>query len=378
MYDYIFAGAGCAALSLVYKMNQLPEFQDKKILLIDKTPKNQNDRTWCFWTQEPTAFEKIVSKTWEKIYFHAPPFEKVIPTTPYRYQMIRSIDFYEFILKNLSKNPNITWLYGNISQLYSDKRAAYVQVEGNTYQTKWAFNSLFAHQNPNPNKYHYLLQHFKGWLIETPQPTFNENIPTFMDFSIDQHHETRFMYILPHSPTRALVEFTLFSKKILTQEQYENQIQEYLKGKYHLTNFSILEKEFGIIPMTNMPFQQKHSPRIINIGTQGGYTKASTGYTFMNIQRKTDKILQNLIRKNQPFFRQPLYNRFRLYDATLLDVLARNRYEGKEIFRIMFEKHPLTRIFRFLDEQSHFWEELQIMASMPTFTFSKAFLSQMF
>ena len=48
-YDFIIAGAGCAGLSLLYRILQEPALQNKSVLIIDKDTKNSNDRTWCFW-----------------------------------------------------------------------------------------------------------------------------------------------------------------------------------------------------------------------------------------------------------------------------------------------------------------------------------------
>jgi len=48
-YDYIITGMGATGLMLAYQMTLDSFFDQKKILLIDKETKDQNDRTWCFW-----------------------------------------------------------------------------------------------------------------------------------------------------------------------------------------------------------------------------------------------------------------------------------------------------------------------------------------
>ena len=40
---------------------------------------------------------------------------------------------------------------------------------------------------------------------------------------------TTFTYVLPTSETTALVEYTLFSKKLLQQEQYDSELKNYIK-----------------------------------------------------------------------------------------------------------------------------------------------------
>jgi lycopene beta-cyclase len=53
-YDYIFAGSGCAALSLVFHLNR-SSLSKKRILLIDPLINQVPDKTWCYWAKEPLA-----------------------------------------------------------------------------------------------------------------------------------------------------------------------------------------------------------------------------------------------------------------------------------------------------------------------------------
>ena len=55
-----------------------------------------------------------------------------------------------------------------------------------------------------------------------------------------------------------------------------------------------MEEEFGIIPMTNADFPFFKNG-MYYIGTAGGQTKASTGYTFRFIQKQADAIVEQLI-----------------------------------------------------------------------------------
>ncbi|MEN9600195.1 MAG: hypothetical protein RL596_2516, partial [Bacteroidota bacterium] len=68
-YDYIITGGGCAGLSLLFRFHTDPFFKDKKILVIEITQKNQNDRTWCFWENGNGLFEEIVYHKWDNIEF---------------------------------------------------------------------------------------------------------------------------------------------------------------------------------------------------------------------------------------------------------------------------------------------------------------------
>lgn len=373
MYDYIIAGMGCAGLSLAYRLNR-STLKDKKILLIDKEEKTKNDRTWSFWVNQPMLFDHLAFHQWNHLWFHTPDFSKHIDIAPYRYQMIRGIDFYQSILQELSQNPNIEFLFGEIEQITEISTQACVRVNQQIYTAPWVFNSLSPH-NPTPRKgYHYLKQHFKGWVIQTPSPCFDPATATFMDFRIAQKKEVRFAYILPFSRQKALVEFTVFSRDVLNMQEYNQELKNYLRDFLKLENYEIIEEEFGVIPMEDASPSAQSGKRILPIGIAGGQAKPSSGYAFLNIQKQCDAILDSLLTRSSPFYapRSIYAQRFRLYDSMLLNIMAKNRYSSRDIFRILFQKHPIQRIFRFLDEESHFGEEFAIMLKMPPAPFLKA------
>ena len=371
MYDYILAGAGCAGLSLAYALQQ-SSLRDKKILLIDKEIKNKNDRTWSFWTKEDTLFDDIVYKAWDKVWFQSPGFSKLIPLNSYRYKMIRGIDFYDFCQKRLQQNPNVRFLQGDIQEMCDSGKGAKIIVDDKVYQGNWIFNSIPPKFSNDMVGYHYLKQHFKGWIIETTHEVFDPEAATFMDFRIDQAEESRFFYILPFSKTKALVEFTIFSEDFLDLDEYDQQIKKYIRDYLNGTTYQIIEEEFGMIPMADIPLKKQKNKHIINIGMSGGMTKASSGYTFINIQKQVAEIVRLLQQSKSPYPKNIAKKRFRLYDSMLLNIMAYHRYEARDIFAILFKKHPIERVFKFLDEQSTFSEELLIMAKMPPTPFLTA------
>jgi lycopene beta-cyclase len=371
-YDYIFAGAGCAGLSLVYRLCKNPIFRDKKILLVDKTPKNQNDRTWCFWSDKTSIFDEIIYQKWDHLWFKHPKFTKLLDISPYSYKMIRGIDFYEFTLNEISLNNQIDWAFGEIKQLESKTEYASLTLDNQVFTAKYIFDSLPKQVDIKPH-YHYYLQHFKGWIIETPNNFFAETGATLMDFRIPQvESEARFFYVLPIASNRALIEFTVFSQALLEPLIYDLELKSYLNEFLQLSDYQIIEDEFGVIPMYDHPFEAKQGERIINLGTKGGMSKASTGYTFTNIQKHSDWLVEILAKNPEKIPQRDTPSRFRLYDSMLLNVMKQHRLPADEVFKRMFEKHPSSRVWRFLDEESHFGEEFLIMASMPPFPFLKA------
>ena len=226
------------------------------------------------------------------------------------------------------------------------------------------------------SKYPLLQQHFIGWFIKSKEEVFDKNKVNFMDFSIEQRGNTRFMYVLPTSSTEALLEYTLFSKDLLPKEEYEKEIQDYIK-KLGITDYEIVEKEQGNIPMTSYKFWKHNTKNIINIGSVGGWTKASTGYTFKNTTKKSKELVE-LLSKESDFRKFHKTDKFWFYDLLFLDVLFKRNDLGSTVFSSLFKKGNPTLIFKFLDEETTFWEDLQVIWKCPKRLFVRALFGRIF
>ncbi|MBC7919601.1 MAG: lycopene cyclase [Ferruginibacter sp.] len=363
-YDYVIAGAGCAGLSLAYHLNQT-RLRNQSILLIDQVRKETNDRTWSFWEAGDGPFEAVVWRQWSDVHFHGAAFSARLDLSPYRYKMVRGIDFYRFVAEDLRKNPNVSWAHETIVAIEENGSGARVHTEGGVYHADWVFDSTRAPRLDLPHR-HNLLQHFKGWEIETPEPVFDPAVATLMDFRIEQKEQARFFYVLPSDPRRALVEFTVFSERLLDPAEYEAELRQYLKNFLRVDRYRVEKEEFGVIPMTDEPLTERASEHVFRIGTAGGYTKPSSGYTFVRIQQRTQAIVRALLDTGQPASRARVFqSRFGWYDSALLNVMQERRYEAREIFTQLFRKNPPATVLRFLDESTTFPQELRIMASVP-------------
>ena len=368
-YDYIIAGSGCAGLSLLHKILQTPSLQNKSILVIDKDQKKSNDRTWCFWEKNPGPFESIVYAKWNKLEFLSTDFKKKLNLESYTYKMIQGIDFYNFIINYAKKFKNVSFVQESINSIDNIDKKAVLKTTKNTYTANYIFNStnLF---NPEINEQNSLLQHFKGWLIKTEKPVFNAEIGRLMDFRVSQENGATFMYVLPSSSTKALIEYTLFSPSTLKQETYVEELKKYIKEVLKIEKYTIEHEEFGIIPMSLAKFEQNPKLNVINIGTSGGYTKASSGYTFQFIQKNVMNIVKNLKTGKNPVQKLSFKNKiYQWYDRTLINVLLTKKMTGKEVFTIMFTKNPAHKILAFLGNESSISEDLLIMKSFPKIPF---------
>lgn len=375
--DYIILGAGASGLMLAYRMANDSFFNNKSIVILDKEANKGNDRTWCYWEDSEGEWDSILTKSWHKIYFGSSGFSKEYVAEPYSYKMIRSANFYDFLWESIKKQSNIKFVSDTIIGFNDQGEQVIIEGASDTYEANKVFNSThIGISYQNQDRYPVLKQHFLGWFIKLNSGSFDDYVATFMDFDLAQNGNTRFMYVLPISRTEALFEYTLFSKDLLDKEEYENAINEYLEKK-GFEDYEILEKEYGSIPMTSFKFHNNNSANLLHIGTAGGWTKASTGYTFMSTTKKT-KALVNFLKVESNLSKFHRTTKFWYYDLLLLDVLSKHNGVGSKLFSSLFKKTNLKTIFRFLDEESSILEDLKIITSVPSGQFISALIKRVF
>jgi lycopene beta-cyclase len=376
-YDYIIVGGGASGLMMAYRMSKDTFFDDKTILILDKEKKTLNDRTWCYWEDKNDEWNDVVTISWDTIIFKSDVYKTEQVITPYQYKMIQSKDFYLKIWNHIEQKTNFTFQSKNVTSIHQLKGEAEVITSNQVFKTKKLINSiLFNNEYKKQTKYPVLQQHFVGFFIKTKEDIFDDSAATFMDFTVAQNGNTRFMYILPYKKNEALFEYTLFSEDLLKYDEYKLAIEEYLESK-NITDYEIVDKEQGSIPMTCYKFWEQNSENIINIGTAGGWSKASTGFTFKNTTKKTAKLVVYL-KQNKSLECFHKINKFWFYDLLLLDILQEKNHLGAVLFSDLFKRTPSKRILKFLDEETSLFEDLQVILKMPPKNFIRAIYKRIF
>ena len=371
-FDYVIIGNGLAGLQLALKFASDAFFNDKQIALIDPSKKNVNDKTWSFWEKEPSQWNHIIQKHWKQAAVLTSKKKIDLELEPYTYKSIRSIDFYNDAKEKLNNYKHIHFI---IDTVVSVKESNIVTIEAkrNNYTASQVFDSRIPNNfSKLSSNYINIIQHFKGWIIKTDNDAFNENQVTMMDYRLKDGEQTTFTYILPFSKNEALVEFTYFTETIVDEKVYDNYIESYISKYLNIDNYTILETEMGQIPMTNFPFDKFNTKQITKIGTGGGWVKGSTGYSFKSSEKKVDIIINN-IKANKTPSHGLFKTKYKFYDNIFLKVLKDENHKGEWIFQQFYNKNSVQTMFRFLDEESTFFEELKIMWSLFSWSFIKAF-----
>jgi lycopene beta-cyclase len=227
------------------------------------------------------------------------------------------------------------------------------------------FNSVFE-DGLDKSK---LWQHFQGIEIETSNNIFDDEIVNLMDFNCDQKNDVHFFYTLPFSKNKALIETTWLSDlEDQNLMDYDLQLENYIKNNLGIKSYKINFVEKGAIPLFYPSF--KNDDKIINIGSAGGMTRLSTGYTFLNIQEHSKYIVKN-IDKVKKLRRYNLGKKYHFLDKIFLRVLKNHPEKMPKIFFEMF-KASSNSVIKFLSNKSSIFEDIKIINKMPKFIFMKA------
>jgi len=352
VYDYIINGGGCAGLSLAYELEIHNKLLDKTLVIIEPRSEYKRDKTWSFWKTTSHNFDDCVKKSWENFSINTTDKTKHLKCNNFPYQSIDSGLFYEKIINRLKKNPNIRFT-SHISI-----------ITGLHDSTSTVFNSVPNHNLDNNS----LWQHFKGVEIETKNNAFDDKIINLMDFNCEQKNSVHFFYTLPYEKNKALVESTWLSKiKDNSEKDYDIQIKNYIENCLNLKDYKITYKEEGAIPLF---YPSNKAGGAIAIGTNGGMTRLSTGYTFLNIQEHSKYIRENIENiHNTDLFE--IGKKYQYLDKIFLKVVEKHPEKMPEIFFKMFNGSSNT-VIKFLSNKSNIFEDFSIISKMPKKTFIKA------
>ncbi|MEU4175711.1 lycopene cyclase family protein [Streptomyces sp. NPDC026589] len=373
-FDVVIVGAGAAGMSLAYHLCAPGSDVPLSVALVDAPPGplRAPPRTWCFWGPPGGPYDPVLAASWPRLRVRAADGAPTVARLPrLRYKMLRSDAFEALVEERLSRAPDLCRMETIASAVRDDPsgvggevltRTAYgerVLVRG-----RLVFDS--RPPRPLPPARTTLLQHFTGWFVRTERPVFDPGTADLMDFRTPQPARgLSFGYVLPLDPHTALVEYTEFSPAPLDTDGYRRALRHYTHDVLRLGPLQVTAQEHGVIPMTDGRFPHKPGRSVYRIGTAGGATRPSTGYTFAAVQRQSRAVADQL-RSGRPLrMPAPYGRRARLMDAVLLRALDSGRVDGADFFTRLFRGVPGERLLSFMDGRSQLREDLLIGLRTP-------------
>lgn len=370
---YVIIGAGASGLSLCHAL--LERGITDEIVVFDQKAAFTDDRTWCFWDTAPHPFSRLAAHCWHRWDVIQSDGQSASQTSARGYACLRGADFYAYVGEIIRRAPNVTLKLGSpIESVRAETNSVSVTVESRVLEADYVFDSR---PRPLPPGGLSFSQRFFGQFIRTSFPAFDPSRCTLMDFRVAQQYGLHFMYFLPFSPTEALVENTYIqpaSAEKITTGQHRQEISAYLAETLPPASFTVEREEAGAIPMTTQPFP-KRDRRIFWIGTAGGCSKPSSGYTFTRIQEQCRQIANAVQLGTLASFRQkPSFWRCRFFDTVFLQALRDNPAAFPGYFHCLFAHVQPDALTAFLSETSTWPSDFRILRSLPLRPFLAAVL----
>lgn len=361
-------GGGAAGLTLAHR---LLSDTSVAVTLVEAPdgPLRPAERTWCYWSADPDDLAGVVGASWPKLRIHGRDGGAVtVDPAPARYRMVRSAAFERLVHERLATAPRARLVRATADIVRNvadgaEVRATTAEGRSLTLRARYVFDSRPLRSLPPART--TLLQHFRGWFVRTAGDRFDPAVADLMDFRVLQPaHGLAFGYVLPLSPDRALVEYTEFSRTPLSTTAYDSALHRYARDVLGLGAFTVESAEQGVIPMTDARFPRRVGPSVFRIGTAGGATRPSTGYTFSAVQRQSRAIAAGL-RAGHLDVPEPHGRRALAMDAVLLRALDTGRLDGPEFFTRLFRRTPADQLLRFLDGETRLREEWAVGLRCP-------------
>jgi len=339
-FDLVIIGGGCAGLSLAYQLSQFGE-NCPKTLIIEEREVYTNDRTWCFWDVKEPIHRDLAPFKWNtfSIKNNHKDFEYSCNETPYL--MLPSDIFYKNTLSAINSNKKIQLLTGE------------KLVDKVTKRDAWHIPT---------SKYE----------VELDGAPFVEDKLVLMDFDSNFKEGLAFIYCLPTSNSRALIEYTVFSEDLFTADQLTDRLLEKIGIYTQNKSYTIIRQEKGILPMGNNHIEQIDDPTYLFAGLFAGAARPSSGYAFQRIQTWSKDCAVELKNNHQLMkFKKDSWMQTWM-DFLFITVIKKNPIIGAKIFVELFKNCDVRTVADFMSDHSSFWQKLKIIASLPALTFLSA------
>lgn len=368
-YDFAIIGAGASGLTLAWLLTE-SALADRSIVLIDGARDDGELRTLSFWSDGPMALESLVQHRWSTLRLHVDGASHDVPVRAHTYRTLFFADLQRETKARLALRPANRIIDGRVRTLTQDAEGVTLEVGGELLRARWAFDSRFRLKalSVDERRWHLLHQHFHGWVVRTSRPCFEPAVATLLDFRATVGAPgTSFFYVLPFSPTEALVELVT-----LEPVDAEAVTRAYLRQAFGAEQVELVDQEVGVSPLTDQPFPWREGRRVRRIGVAGGRVKGSTGYALTRIVEDAQRIVTSLERDGHPFAAPPDSTFYRVLDAVLLELWAWRPGVIPGVFGAMFVKNPADLVLRFLDERTSVREVLRMVWTLPWWPFVAA------
>jgi lycopene beta-cyclase len=338
-HDLVFVGGGLAALLLMHELG--PALPDRVAVVDPHLPQERTTVHWSYWSSGETPYDRFATGIWRRARVANGAPEHI---APFALRLVRSTDVFAHLDGLLASSP-IEWLQTRARTITGLVDGRYeIVTDAETLRATWVFDS--ATDVPPTFPYQqgpHAVESGTGVRVEADSAVFDPAIATLFD-PLD---ESSFAYLLPLSPTEALLESASFGPVGMKEDQAP--LLRYLRTSHPGAGFTVSHAESGSIPLGFAP-RRTAGPRHVLLGTKRGLVKPSAGYGIVRIAEES-KHLARLWRDNRPL---PPSRRsawwWRFLDAGFLQLAAHDPRLPLALLQRVMGAIPLAQSLRFIDE----------------------------
>jgi lycopene beta-cyclase len=374
VFDLVILGGGCAGLSLSMALAERGA-SCPHTLVIEPRTEYMNDRTWCYWHDPCVPSPYAIQHRWQTMRVaHAGQCVSLdCGSTPY--QLLAAQDFYAAAQASIDRQPNIALRRG--TSVVGEPSCSDGVWNIRTSSGNVTARSVVDTRPPQVPRRDgaTLWQSFYGEEIECSTAVFDPLSIDLMNFLAPNARDVPFVYVLPVTATRALIEITVFGATPLAPRELSAQLEAAVAQRVGNAAFTTLRSEHGILPMGLTDSPDSAHKSYARVGVMAGGARPSTGYAFQRIQRWAGECAHALVSCGLPVGHQPDSFPLRVMDQIFLDVLRANPSRGGEIFFSLFSRAGPARVIRFLSGTAGLVDTLAVVAAMPVPPFVRAALA---
>lgn len=282
-FDVIIAGGGLAGGLIAYRLAHLRP--DLRLALVDAAPTYGGDHTWSFFGGDVSAeqlrwLDPFIVHRWPGYEVRFPRHRTRL-TTPYH--SVTSERFNEVVTRAL---PAAAVVRGTgIVAIEADH---VVLADQRVLHASAVIDARGAGPDLGPR---LAYQKFVGLEVETHGPHGLAQ-PIVMDATVPQHDGYRFVYSLPFSPTRLLIEDTYYADgAALEAPAIEARIMEYAAAQGWKVA-RVVRREAGVLPIAlgGDMTRAGRTPGVARAGMRGGLFHPLTGYSLPDAAKAADLV----------------------------------------------------------------------------------------
>jgi lycopene beta-cyclase len=310
----LVAGGGLAAALIAQRLSPTP---DLEIIILEAASAPFGEHTWSFHIADVGTdlpwIEPLIAHRWAGQSVRFPAFTRHL-TSGYATLTSRSAQ------EGMERLPNVSIRTGAVVEAVDSGGATLADGE------RLSGDCVIDARGYRKSAALVLgYQKFVGLEIETAEPHGLVD-PVIMDASVDQLDGYRFVYSLPFSPTRVLIEDTRYADgEALDKGELELAIREYARQQ-GWSVAEVVRREHGVLPISlahdAQKFWSEAPPDVPQAGMRAALFHPTTGYSLPEAVR-----VANLIAEAWPISSPALAVKIREH--------ALRRHRGQRFYRLL-------------------------------------------